>query len=78
LNDTLIDLIQEFWREQTDVVLERLEMVIDIVKGPVTQHLAKAVVLIDQFMHAVIVAVQIEPKYTADQNRPQRHAGATI
>jgi hypothetical protein len=75
LNDPLIDLVQEFRGEQADVVFERLEVVAKIVKGTMTQHLAQGVVVIDEFVQAVVVAVQIEANYTANQNRPQRHAG---
>ena len=75
LNDPLIDLVQEFRGEQADVVLERLVGVAEIVKGAMAQHLAQGVVVIDEFVQAVVVAVQIETNHAADQNRPQRHAG---
>ncbi len=32
--------------------------------------------MIGEVVQAVIVAVQIESNRTADENRPQRHAGA--
>ena len=78
LNDPLIDLIQEFRGEQADVVLERLVGVAQIVKGAVPQYLAQGVVVIDEFVQAVVVAVQIKANYAADQNRPPRPAGTTV
>ena len=42
----------------------------------VPEHLAQGDVLIDQLLQAVVVDIQVEPEYTADQNRPQGHAGA--
>jgi len=77
LNDPQVDLFQKLRGEQTDVVLECLEVVADLVKGAVAQHRAQGVVFIDQFAQAVVVAVQIEANHAADQNRPERHAGAS-
>jgi hypothetical protein len=77
LNDQQVDLFKHLRGEQTDIVLEGLEVVADIVKGAVAQHRAQGEVLIDQFVQAVVVAVQIEAKHAADQNLPERHAGAS-
>lgn len=74
----MVDLVQELRGEQTDVVLECLEVVADIVKGTVAQHRAQRVVFIDQLVQAVVVAVQIEANHAADKNRPERHAGASV
>ena len=78
MDDELVNLIQQLRREQRHVVLEGLQVVVDILKRSVAEYLAQGVVLVDQFMQTVVVAVQIQPHNTADQNRPQRHAGAAI
>jgi len=70
LNDQQVDLFQKLRGEQTDVVLEGREVVADIGKGAVTKYLAQGVVVINEFVQAVIVAVQIEANHTADKNRP--------
>jgi hypothetical protein len=76
LNDPFIDLVREFRGEQADVVFERLVGVTEIVKSAVPKHRAQGVVVIGEFMQAVVVAVQIEANRPADKNRPERHAGA--
>ena len=78
IDDQLIDLVQQLRGEQADVVLERLEVVVHILKRAVSEHLANGVVVVHQFMQTVIVAIQIEPDHATDKNRPQGHAGAPV
>ena len=66
MNNQQVDLVQKLRGEQTDVVLERLVGVAQIVKGAVPKYRAQGVVLIDQFVQAVVVAVQIKTNHTAD------------
>jgi len=78
LNDKLVDLVEEFRREQADIVFERLKMVAVIIEYAVAEHFANADVLIHEFMQAIIVAIQIEPNHATDQYCPQGHAGAAV
>ena len=66
MNNQQVDLVQKLRGEQTDVVLERLVGVAQIVKGAVPQYLAQGAVLIDEFVQVVVVAVQIKTNHTAD------------
>ena len=77
-DDDLVDLVQQFGGKQHDVVFERLKRVRLFVTLAMTEHLAKGAVLIDEFLQAVVVDIQIEPDDTADQNRPEGHAGTTV
>ncbi len=47
LNNELIDLLQQLWRQQCDVVFEGLKVVAHITECAVAQNLANAVVLVD-------------------------------
>lgn len=78
LDNELVDLVQEFRCQQADVVFEGLKVVADITECAVAQHLANGVVLVHQFMQAVIVAIQIKSDHATDKNRPQGHAGASV
>lgn len=77
-DDQLVDLIQEFRREQADVVLERLEMVGRFVEISMPEHLAQGVVMIDQFKQAIVIDVQIQSHHAAHEDRPQRHSRTTV
>jgi len=76
LNNELVDLLQQLRLKQRHVVFEGLKVVAHITESAVAQNLANAVVLVDQFMQPVVVAIQIEPDHAAHQDRPQGHAGA--
>jgi len=69
-------LIEQFWREQADVVLECLMVMADILKSTMAEHFADCVVVVDQFVQTVVINVQVQPDHTADQYRPQGHARA--
>lgn len=74
----LVNFTEQLWREQTDVVFECLEVVVDICKSAVTEHLAQGDVFVDEFVQTVVVDVEVQADDTTDQNRPQGHAGAAI
>lgn len=78
VDNDLVDLVQQFRGEQCYIVFERLKRVVLFVKRAVAEHLAKGVVVIDEFLQAVVIDIQIQPHDTADQNRPERHAGTTV
>ena len=74
-----VDSVEQFRREQADVVLEGLKVVARLrVIAAVSEHLAQVVVLAHQFMHPVIVAVEVEPDDAAHQDCPQRHARTPV
>ena len=78
LHDQLVDLIEQFWREQAHVVLECLMVITDILKSTMAEHFADCVVVADKFVQTVVINVEVQPDHTADQYRPQGHAGAAI
>ena len=54
-----VDALQYLGREQLQVVLERLQLVLRRIRPIcVAQHLAQSLVLVGQFLDAVIVSVQ--------------------
>ena len=77
LDNELVDLLQKLRGQPAGIVFEGLKVVAHVIKGAMAQHLAEGVVLVHQFLQAVVVAVQIEPDHATHQNRPQRHAGAS-
>src|SRR5450830_289907 len=77
-NNELIDFIKKLWGEQTDVVFERLEVVGHIIERAMSKHFTQSVVVVDEFVQTVVVAVQVQANDTADQDVPQSHAGATV
>lgn len=74
----LIDFIQQLRREQTKVVLERLQLVLALV-GPVavTQELAQRTVLIRQFVDPIEVGIQAQAQHAEHQDSPLLHPRAT-
>jgi len=78
LNDKLVDFVEEFGCEQADIVFECLEVVANIIKHAMTKDLAKADVLVHEFMQAIVVTIQIKPYHATNKNRPQSHTRATI
>ena len=77
-NNEPVDLLEQFGREQANVVLEALQAVEVLIKGAVTEHLAQGVVLVDEFEQVVVVAVEVQAHNTTDQDAPQGHAGAAV
>lgn len=73
----LIDPIEDLGREQAQVVLERLQLVLRLV-GPVAvaQHLTQGGVLVRQLLDTVVVGVQTEPQNPENQNPPLLHSRA--
>ena len=59
-------------------VFEGLEVVAQIIKCTVSEHFTQGVVVVDEFVQPVVVAVQVQTNDPADQDAPQAHAGATI
>ncbi len=74
----LVDLVQQFRREQSNLVFERLKMGRIFIKCPMPQHLPDRAVLIHTFVQPVIIDVQIESQHAAHKNIPQCHSGTTI
>ena len=73
----MIDLIEQFGGEETDVVLERLERQVSLSKV-VPEHGAQGAVLVREIMQPVIVDIQIQAHHAADEDRPQAHARPPI
>jgi len=74
LDNELVDLVQKApGSARLTQVLEGLKVVAHIIKGAMAQHLADGVVLVDELMQAVIVAVQIEPDHAG---RPESSTGS--
>jgi hypothetical protein len=78
IHDELIDLVEQFGGEQPDVVLQRLVVIVGLVKGAVPEHFAQGIVMIDEFMQPVVVDVQIQTDDAADKDCPQAHARSAI
>jgi hypothetical protein len=78
LDHQLIDLIEQLWGEQSDIVLERLKVVGHIFKSPMAKHLAQGSMFAHEFVQAVVVDVEVKADDTAHQNRPQGHARASV
>ena len=71
----LVDPLQNLRREQAQVVLQRLQLVIRlIVPVAVPQHVADGFVLVGQILNPVVVGVQSQPQHPQHQNVPLRHA----
>ena len=74
----LIDAIEDLWREQAQVVLERLQLVLRLVAPvAVTQHLTQRAVLIGQFLNSVVVGIQAQSHDSKHQDPPLLHPRAT-
>ena len=78
LHDQLVDLVEQGWCEQADVVFERLQMGVGIADNTVAQHGANVAVFVDQLVQTVVVHVQVQPDDAAHQDVPQGHAGASV
>ena len=74
----LIDAIQDLGREQPQVVLERLQLVLRRV-GPVAvpQHLTQRAVLIGEFLDTVVVGIQAQPHDPKHEDSPLLHPRPT-
>ena len=75
----LIDLVQYFRGEQPQIVFERLQVIVLLIRPvAMTEHLAQGFVLIGQFLNPVIVGVQTQPQHTQNEDLPLRHTRAPI
>jgi hypothetical protein len=75
-HDRLVDAVEAFRGEPAQVVLEGLELELDV-RRPVAhpEPLPQGLVLIGQFVDAVIVGVEAQPQHPEHEDRPLRHAG---
>jgi len=78
IDDDLVDLVQQFWGEQADVVLQCLVVVRGRIELSMAEHLAQGVVLVDQFVQTVVIDVQVKADDAADEDRPERHARTSV
>ena len=77
-HDQLVDLVEQGWCEQADVVFEGLVVVADILEGTMAEHGANVAVFVDHLVQTVVVHVQVQPDDAAHQDVPQGHAGASV
>jgi hypothetical protein len=47
IHDKLVDLVEQFGGEQSDVVLQRFLVIVGLVEGAVAEHFAQGIVVID-------------------------------
>lgn len=75
-HDLLVDPVEDVRGEQPQVVLDRLQLVADVVL-PVAnpQHLAQGGVLVGQLVEAVVIGVEAQTQHPEHEDRPLRHAG---
>jgi len=72
-----VDALQYLGREQLQVVLERLQLVLRRIRPiSVAQHLAQSLVLVGQFLDAVVVGVQAQAQHAQHQDSPLLHPRA--
>ena len=76
-HDFPVDPVEDFRREQHQVVLDGLQFVAARVRPvPVSEHQPEGGVLVGELMDAVVVGVQTQPQHPEHKDRPLRHAGA--
>ena len=77
VHDDLIDLVENSRGEKTQVVLDRLQMIRGFVSpASMTGHLPKGVVMVGQFMNAVVIGVEPQAQDSENQNLPLLHPGS--
>ena len=76
LDYQLIDLIQNLRCEKTQVILDRLQVVCRFVLPPsMPEHLSNGVVMVGQFMDAVVIGVEAQAQRAENQDLPLLHPG---